>query len=154
MTKPPVQSAAHENLTVTAAGVLLITRGEASQPAKFLLLRHADRWDLPKGHAEPGEMPRQTAIRETHEETGIEPEAIELDPDFVFRISYPVRYRRSGDRVFQKTVEYFLGTIDQPCPIHCTEHIGFEWFAWPPTGPIQSETIDPLLAAAVAHLGS
>ena len=31
----------------------LIMRGEP--PREFLLMRHADRWDLPKGHVDPGE---------------------------------------------------------------------------------------------------
>ena len=28
------------------------------------------RWDIPKGHVEPGETPKEAAIRETREETG------------------------------------------------------------------------------------
>lgn len=33
-------------------------------------------WTFPKGHAEPGETPRQTAIRETLEEIGIVPNIV------------------------------------------------------------------------------
>ena len=55
--------------TVDAAGLLLMTRAE---PRKFLLMRHRDRWDLPKGHVEPGEGIREAALRETEEETGID----------------------------------------------------------------------------------
>ena len=42
--------------------------------AAELLLCHVTgqgHWDLPKGGAEPGESPRQTALRETREETGL-----------------------------------------------------------------------------------
>ena len=53
---------------VNAAGMLLFA---LESPPKFLLMRHRDRWDLPKGHAEPGETLLATALRETEEETGI-----------------------------------------------------------------------------------
>jgi 8-oxo-dGTP pyrophosphatase MutT (NUDIX family) len=33
-------------------------------------------WIFPKGHIEPGETPEATAIRETHEESGVEGEVI------------------------------------------------------------------------------
>lgn len=42
--------------------------------AAELLLCHVtghDHWDLPKGGANPGESPLQTALRETREETGL-----------------------------------------------------------------------------------
>ena len=117
-------------------------------------MRHADRWDLPKGHAEPNESLPQTALRETEEETGIAAAQITLDPDFRFSLSYPVRYRHQGDRVFQKTVHYFLGYVDQTCDVDCTEHIGAQWFRWAPPHAIQAQTIDPLLAAVHRHLTS
>ena len=37
----------------------------------FLLIRRNGLWDLPKGHQEPGEDIRVTALREVEEETGI-----------------------------------------------------------------------------------
>lgn len=40
-----------------------------------LLLAHATQtthWDIPKGGPQPGETPLQTALRETHEETGLD----------------------------------------------------------------------------------
>lgn len=139
---------------VTAAGILLMCRGPSGRPSgsQFLLLRHPDRWDLPKGHAERGETPRETAIRETVEETGLSADRIALDPDFQFTIRYAVPKGPSGDRLIQKTVHYFLGWLDQPCEVVCTEHSDYRWFDWPPAGPIQRETIDPLLDAVADHL--
>ena len=43
-------------------------------PQGSLLMGHAfgsSHWDIPKGVGEPGETPRQTAVRETAEETGV-----------------------------------------------------------------------------------
>ena len=141
--------------TVSAAGILLLTRAIGDPSTQhFLLMRHVDRWDLPKGHAEPNESLQQTALRETEEETGIAANRIELDPDFRFSLSYPVRYRSHRDRLFQKTVHYFLGYVDEICDVDCTEHIGAEWFRWSPPHAIQAQTIDPLLAAVHQHLQS
>lgn len=57
----------------TSAGGLVVnlSRGEAA------LIGRLDRrgtllWSLPKGHIEAGETAQQTAIREVHEETGID----------------------------------------------------------------------------------
>lgn len=134
---------------VAAAGILLMSAGSAK---RFLLMRHHDRWDLPKGHAEPGESLRQTALRETEEETGIEALQILLDPEFSFSLTYPVTNRRHGSQVFEKTVTYFLGFVEGEKPIACSEHAGYEWFVWSPPHRIQLQTIDPLLAAVAEHL--
>ena len=48
---------------------VLIVRGEPID--SFLLMRHATRWDLPKGHIDEGETEIQCALRELVEETGI-----------------------------------------------------------------------------------
>ena len=46
---------------------------------RYLLVLHAsgNHWDSPKGHAEPGESPRETALREIREEAQIEAKIIE-----------------------------------------------------------------------------
>ena len=52
-----------------SCGILVIN------PESELLLCHvtgAWHWDIPKGGAEPGESPRQTALRETREECGLD----------------------------------------------------------------------------------
>lgn len=140
---------------ITAAGILLMTRCQPHSAIgrKFLLLRHPDRWDLPKGHTEAGETLHQTALRETQEETGITSDRIELDANFRFSLSYPIRSKRSGDKEVTKTVYYFLGFIESPMEIDCPEHEGYRWFDWP-TGPIQGQTVDPLLDAVARHLRS
>lgn len=140
----------HAGKRVRAAGILLITT-EADRP-QFLLMRHRDRWDLPKGHCEPGETFLQTALRETEEETGIAPELITIDEGFSFQLVYPVTYQRSGNQTFEKQVRYFLGFIETHPPLKISEHESAAWFDWDPPHQIQEQTIDPLLAAVAEHL--
>jgi 8-oxo-dGTP pyrophosphatase MutT (NUDIX family) len=127
---------------IQAAGLLLLT---TSKPLKFLLLKHADRLDLPKGHAEKGENLVATALRETEEETGISHELIHVDPNFRYEIQYQVHSSKRGP--FPKRVTYFLGRIERPVPVVVTEHEGYHWYDWPVSGSLQEQTIDPLLAS-------
>jgi 8-oxo-dGTP pyrophosphatase MutT (NUDIX family) len=126
---------------------ILIVRG--SPLREFLLMRHADRWDLPKGHVDPGETEIECALRELQEETGITSDAIEIDPAFRFTQEYRVLDRGA---VRDKTLVVFLATLIKPVEIQLTEHIGYEWFPWPPAQPIQAWTIDPLLHELSEHL--
>ncbi|MBX3422875.1 MAG: NUDIX domain-containing protein [Pirellulaceae bacterium] len=132
---------------VEAAGMFILTR---SQPAQFLLLKHNNRWDLPKGHIDPGEDLLTAALRETEEETGIGSQQVEVDDQFRFVIEYPVQSSKRG--AYHKRVTYFLGYVDSVKPIHLTEHIGYQWFGWPARGSIQAATIDPLLQALTRYL--
>ncbi|QDT08744.1 bis(5'-nucleosyl)-tetraphosphatase [Planctomycetes bacterium K23_9] len=136
---------------VKAAGIVLFT-GEPKK--QFLLMRHAKRWDLPKGHCEPNETYLETALRETEEETGIATGQISIDEQFVFTTKYPVTYRRWGDEVFMKKVKYFLGYISKPPKLNLTEHESAKWFDWQPPHSIQTQTIDPLLQAVADHFES
>lgn len=56
-----------EFLEVNAGGGLVENRR-----GDFLLINRNGLWDLPKGHQDPGEDIRVTALREVKEETGIE----------------------------------------------------------------------------------
>lgn len=129
-----------------AAGFLLMMRGPNPQ---FLLMQHADRWDLPKGHAEEGEDILQTALRETEEESGVPASAIDVDPVFRFVTEYRVEGKRRGS--YDKRVTYFLGFLEHKPDVSVTEHLGFQWWDWPCQGSIQARTIDPLLQALSKH---
>jgi ADP-ribose pyrophosphatase YjhB (NUDIX family) len=57
---------------ITHAGGV-VCRGKGGK-LRYLLVqatREPDSWVLPKGHREPGEHMRETAVREVHEETGV-----------------------------------------------------------------------------------
>ena len=117
-------------------------------------MKHADRWDLPKGHVDPDETDLQCALRELVEETGIESDDIEIDPDFVFESRYFVKAKRygQGDGEVEKTLLIFKATLVRDVKLKPTEHLGFEWFNWEPTHKIQDKAIDPLLAHLEAYL--
>ncbi len=126
-----------------SCGVILFK----NQPCReFLLMKHPHRFDLPKGHVDPGETDEECALREMWEETGIPPEAVRIDAGFRFEeIYYPVEARFHNETV-EKTLVIFLGWLDHDWPIITTEHAGYEWRVWQPPHRLQKFTIDPLLA--------
>jgi bis(5'-nucleosidyl)-tetraphosphatase len=136
---------------VKACGVLVV-KGKPIE--SFLLMRHARRLDLPKGHLEPGETEIQCALRELQEETGITADDLELDPGFRFTVDYYVRYRELNNELAHKTVAIFLARLKRDVPIVLSEHKGYEWYSWNPPHKIQRETIDPVLAAVEEHVRS
>jgi bis(5'-nucleosidyl)-tetraphosphatase len=109
-------------------------------------MRHADRWDLPKGHLDRGETELQCALRELREETAIGADDIEVLDGFRFTTKYQVRSKREG-RLYDKTLVVFLARLTRDVRITATEHGSYQWFVWNPPHQIQSWTIDPLLAA-------
>lgn len=134
---------------VKSCGVLLV-RGEPID--SFLLMKHADRWDLPKGHVDPGETELECALREMEEETGIPRQAVELDPRFEFRHQYHVQGPRTGGIRKLKELVIFLGRLKSEQPILVTEHADYEWFPWNPPHLIQERTIDPLMQAVAEFI--
>lgn len=54
-----------------AGGVVFRTRRGKTQYLLVEATNDPDQWVLPKGHAEEAEHPRETAVREVHEETGV-----------------------------------------------------------------------------------
>jgi 8-oxo-dGTP pyrophosphatase MutT (NUDIX family) len=126
---------------VKSCGILLMTERE---PRSFLLMRHVDRWDLPKGHVDRGETDLECALREFEEETGISRESISVDPGFLYRDVYKVPEKRSGKQV-EKTLLIYLAMVPAECQVELSEHIGYEWRKWAPPHAIQARTIDPLL---------
>ncbi len=127
----------------------LIVRGNPVR--EFLLMRHSDRWDLPKGHVDAGETEMQCALRELNEETGIAASDVEVIDGFRYSSHYPVRGKHD-ERTHEKTLVLFLARLTRDVAIDVTEHGGYQWFPWNPPHKIQERTIDPLLAAAADFL--
>ncbi len=122
-------------------------------PESFLLMKHPHRWDLPKGHRDPGESELQCALRELEEETGITADAIQIETEFRFELQYPVDQKRyGGEGVVMKTLVIFMARLPGQVTPLLTEHEGAEWIPWCPPHYIQENTIDPLLRAAEEYL--
>ncbi len=126
---------------VKSCGVIVF-RG--SPQKSFLLMKHKNRWDLPKGHVDPGETEMECALRELAEETGILADQIRIDSEFEFRHRYFVQGHYPPS-CYEKELVMFLGWLVDDVPIVVTEHIGYEWFPWQPPHEIQTLTIDSLL---------
>ena len=135
-----------------SCGFLIVT----GTPVKsFLLMQHEDRWDLPKGHVDPGESDLECALRELEEETGFTNHELSVDPEFRYEQSYMVpggRYGMNRSIGVRKTLRIFLAAVNRPLEPQVTEHLGYRWFPWNPPHKIQERTIDPLLAHLDSHL--
>ncbi len=113
----------------------------------FLLMKHAERWDLPKGHVDSGETKVEAAFRELFEETGIRSDDVQRVTGFKYKQKYKVpgkRYGQTGE--LRKTLIIYLAELVKPVEIKLEEHLGYEWFPWNPPHNIQEKTINPLLA--------
>lgn len=89
-------------------GIIPVTRRGKSWQV-FLVQLIAGHWGFPKGHANPGETPFDTAKRELFEETGLKVEKL-LSPDILEEF-YLVNQSR------QKRVQYYLCLIQNPLEI-------------------------------------
>jgi len=134
---------------VKSCGVICFT--QTKQPS-FLLMKRSYRYDLPKGHIEPGETELQCALRELYEETGITKQQVCLELDFRYRTIYYPRYRRfNGDKV-EKSLVIFFGWVSEELEIVMTEHSASEWIRWNPPHYFHNRIIDELLLTVDKHL--
>ncbi len=106
-----------------SCGAVIFRRNGAK---KYLLLHYeGGHWDFVKGHVEKAENERETALRETEEETGI------TDLKFIegYRESISYFYRRAGRTVRKEVVFYLLETNTEQVRLS-REHVGFDWLTY------------------------
>jgi 8-oxo-dGTP pyrophosphatase MutT (NUDIX family) len=107
-----------------AAGVIVV-RETPRRGHHYLLLHHTSggHWYFPKGHLEPGELPKNAALRELSEETGIR--QVELIDGFVERIEYGLPPPRG-----RKEVLFYLGRTQQETIRLSAEHDAYAWLSY------------------------
>jgi len=107
--------------TERSAGVIVFRDGPAGR--EYLLLRSASggHWGFPKGRVEPDEDEATAALRELHEEAGID---VELVPGFREVIRY--EFTR-GSKSLHKEVIYFLGRARSFDVKLSGEHLDYLW---------------------------
>jgi 8-oxo-dGTP pyrophosphatase MutT (NUDIX family) len=102
--------------------------GLVVEGARILLIstQKGRRWQLPKGHIEPGETPEQTAVREVREETGVTGRVLAPLPNVEYW------YVEKGRSRVHKKVDYFLlGYVSgDAADFDAAEVSGAEWFSW------------------------
>jgi|TARA_R110002020_G_scaffold134212_2_gene299352 8-oxo-dGTP pyrophosphatase MutT (NUDIX family) len=99
------------------AGVILYIMKDG-QP-RYLLLRDDTHWSFPKGHLQQGESLLDGATRETYEETGIAPGAV--DPKFF----HELLINFGTDK--QKTISLFLSLAHTTKITLSDEHQEYKW---------------------------
>lgn len=104
-------------------GVIVVLKGEQN---KFLMLEREETkndWTFAKGHAEEGETPKETAMRELEEETGIKEIEI-LDLPLIHE-EYEI-VSHSEKRL--KINDYFIGFVkDKDVKIEKEEIQSYKW---------------------------
>jgi 8-oxo-dGTP pyrophosphatase MutT (NUDIX family) len=105
-----------------SAGVVVARPG--AEGWRYLLLRAFRNWDFPKGRVEPGEDPRQAAVREAREESALD--------DLEFR--WGEAWRETGPYAGGKVARYYVacspaGRVYLPVSpeLGRPEHQEFRW---------------------------
>jgi ADP-ribose pyrophosphatase YjhB (NUDIX family) len=111
----------------SAGGVVLDL--SADPPAVALIARHDRRsrllWSLPKGHVEEGETPEMAALREVHEETGLEGRIIA--PLGVIDFWFVVEDKRIHKTVHHYVIEAVGGELsDDDIEVEAVEWIPYD----------------------------
>lgn len=92
--------------TDAAYGLIPVLTSPEGDRRYLLILHQKGHWAFPKGHADPGETPLETARREVAEETGL------IDLTVVPGVEFVEHYEFiQKDVPVSKTVTYFLAQV-------------------------------------------
>jgi len=127
-------------MSLRSAGVVPARR--TTNGWRLLVLRAYRNWDFPKGVIEPGEAPRQAALREAREEAGLTDLEFPFGEDFCETAPY-------GHR---KVARYYLGTTQTahatllPSPeLGRPEHHEARWVSFDEAAELLPPRLAPVL---------
>lgn len=110
-------------LSEASFGIIPLRRCSSGWEVLLIQHRNGGHWSFPKGHAEHGESPKQTAARELSEETGLSIVRF-LEEEPLVEHYY---FQRKGVKV-DKTVSYFLAEVgDEEVVLQDAELTYYQW---------------------------
>ncbi len=129
----------------TAGGIVFRPSRDGRDIDILLIQDSKGRWTIPKGHIEPGETARQTAIREIGEEAGLY--HIEVLA-WLGKIHF--QYRRIDKLVLMMTQIYLVRALDNTETPHKEQWMkGIKWFSFNEAiNAIEYEDIEKLMLVA------
>lgn len=136
--KPEIKEIVREP---TAGGIVFRPTTDGKDIEILLIQDSKNRWTIPKGHIEPGETAKQTAVREIGEESGLK----EVDViGWLGKIHF--KYRRAEKLVLMTTQVYLVQSLDKnERPTKEKWMNGIRWFTF-------SEALDAIEYADIEKL--
>jgi 8-oxo-dGTP pyrophosphatase MutT (NUDIX family) len=136
--KPEIKEIVREP---TAGGIVFRVSADNRDIEILLIQDSKNRWTIPKGHIEPGETAKQTAVREIGEESGLKHVDVLT---WLGKIHF--KYRRLDKLVLMTTQVYLVQSVDKK--EHPTKEKwmnGIRWFSF-------SEALDAIEYADIEKL--
>ena len=140
--KPEIKEIVREP---TAGGIVFRMTPDQRDIEILLIQDSKDRWTIPKGHIEPGETAKQTAVREIGEESGLKNVDVLA---WLGKIHF--KYRRTDKLVLMTTQIYLVQALDDhELPTGEKWMKGIQWFSFADAlNAIEYEDIGKLMLIA------
>lgn len=129
----------------TAGGIVFRVTKDRKDIEILLIQDSKNRWTIPKGHIEPGETAKQTAVREIGEESGLKHVSVIC---WIGKIHF--KYRRLDKLVLMSTQIYLVKALDdKETPTKEKWMNGIKWFKFNEAlDAIEYEDIEKLMLVA------
>ncbi|MBQ3469684.1 NUDIX domain-containing protein [Candidatus Saccharibacteria bacterium] len=146
--KPTIQEIVRE----PTSGGIVFRMSKDQKDIEILLIQDSkNRWTIPKGHIEPGETAKQTAIREIGEESGLHHIRVLT---WLGKIHF--KYRRQDKLVLMTTQIYLMRALDESERPQKEKWMnGIKWFRFADAlDAIEYEDIEKLMLIAKKKIRS